>query len=234
MYLAIDTSTNNASLAIIKEGFILAELSWFSRQNHSVELMPNLNRLLDETRTNLKSTKGIIVALGPGSFNGLRVGISIAKGLAFSIGVPLVGINTLESAAYQHAECELPICPIFNAGRGEITTAIYQQQDGQWLTIIGQHITTIDILITQITKRTIFCGEPTASDIWKLRSQLEQKAIISSPATRLRRASFLAELGIKRLEAGNHDTPASLQPIYLRQPPITQPKKRVKLVKARQ
>ncbi|UCE97694.1 MAG: tRNA (adenosine(37)-N6)-threonylcarbamoyltransferase complex dimerization subunit type 1 TsaB [Dehalococcoidia bacterium] len=234
MYLAIDTSTDNASLAIIERGLILAELNWFSRQNHSVELMPNLNQLLDETKTNLKSTEGIIVAIGPGSFNGLRVGLSTAKGLAFSIGVPLVGINTLESTAYQYQECEIPICPIFNAGRGEIATAIYQYQKDKWLTIIDQQITTIDKLIMHITKKTIFCGEPTTADIEKLKGQLEQKAKIASPASRLRRAAFLAELGIKRIEAGNHDTPANLQPIYLRQPPITQPKNPVKIIKTSQ
>ncbi len=232
MYLAIDTSTNNASLAIIKEGQVLAELTWFSQQNHSVELMPNLNRLLEKTKTNLKSTGGIIVAIGPGSFNGLRVGVSTAKGLAFGMEVPLVGINTLEAAAYQYAETGLPVCPILNAGRGEIAAAIYQMKDNQWRQITNQHITTTDDLIAHITDKTIFCGEPAIAVLEQLKDKLGQKAIIPSPASRLRRAAFLAELGIKRLEAGDYDAPASLQPIYMRLPPINQPKRPIQIVKA--
>jgi tRNA threonylcarbamoyl adenosine modification protein YeaZ len=234
MYLAIDTSTNNASLAIVKEGQVLAELTWLSQQNHSVELMPNLNRLLEETKTKLKYTDGIIVAIGPGSFNGLRVGVSTAKGLAFSMGVPLVGINTLEAAAYQYAETGLPVCPILNAGRSEIASAIYQKKGNKWCQISNQQITTTDDLIARITDKTIFCGEPAIDVLEQLKDKLGRKAIIPSPASRLRRAAFLAELGIKRLEAGEDDAPASLQPIYLRLPPITQPKRPIQIIKTEQ
>ena len=97
MQLAIDSSTDTASLAITRGNEVLAELTWRCGQNHSVELMPRLSRLLEQANIDLKSISGIIVARGPGSFNGLRVGISTAKGLAFSLGVPLVGINTLEA-----------------------------------------------------------------------------------------------------------------------------------------
>lgn len=225
MYLAIDTSTDHASLAIIRKGYVLAELSWLSQQNHSAELMPSLSQLLERTKASLKTTTGIIVAIGPGSFNGLRIGISTAKGLAFSMGIPLVGINTLEATSYQYAEGGLPVCPIFNAGRGEIVTAIYQKKGDQWRQVIKQHICKLDDLIREITEKTIFCGEPTTVFLEQIRDKLGRKAIIPSLASRLRRAAFLAELGIKRLETGDHDAPASLQPIYLRLPSITQPKR---------
>jgi len=234
MYLAIDTSSDNASLAIVKENRVVAELTWLSQQNHSVELMPNLNQLLEQTKTNLKSTAGIVVAIGPGSFNGLRVGVSTAKGLAFSMGIPLVGINTLEAAAYQYAESGLPICPIFNAGGGEIATAIYQKKDNQWLRTVNQHITTVDFLVSQLEGKTIICGEPSIAIQDQLKEMLGERAIIPSAASRLRRAVFLAELGIKRLEAGDYDAPDSLQPIYLRQPPITQPKRLMHAMKTEQ
>ncbi len=226
MYLAIDTSTETASLALVQESQLLAELTWSCQQNHSVELMPNIDRLLEQTGSSLKSLSGVIVARGPGSFNGLRVGVSTAKGLAFSLGVPLVGISTLEAAAYQYAEIGLPVCPIFNAGRGEIAAAIYQRKGNQWRQIIAQHITTVDSLCSQITGKTIFCGEATLAILEQIKDKLGQKAIIPPMVSRLRRASFLAELGVKRLKAGDCDQPATLQPIYLRRPPITQPKHR--------
>ena len=224
MYLAIDTSTDTASVALVRESEVMAELTWRSGQNHSVELLPNLSHLLNRAKLNLQSISGIIVARGPGSYNGLRVGISTAKGLAFSLGVPIVGISTLAVEAYQHAETGLPVCPIFNAGRGEIAAAIYQKKYHKWLKLVAEHITTVEALCSRTTTRTIFCGELLPSIAARLRERLKQRAIIPPPASRLRRASFLAELGQQQLEAGNYDNPATLQPIYLRRPSITKPK----------
>ncbi len=222
--IAIDTSTDTASLAIVKDGEILAELTWRCQKNHSVELMPNLSQLLKLTRLELKSISYIIVARGPGSFNGLRVGISTAKALAFSLKVPIVGISTLEAEAYQHAETDLPVCPIFGAGRGEIAAAIYQRKGSQWQQLSGEHITTIDALCSEITGKTIFCGQLSPAIAEQLKMKLGERAIIPPPASRLRRAGFLAELGLKRLKAGDFDNPTTLQPIYLRRPAITKPK----------
>jgi len=222
--LAIDSSTDNASLAIARDGEVLTEVSWHCRQNHSVELMPRLSRLLEQAGIDIKSIGGVVVARGPGSFNGLRVGISTAKGLAFGLGVPFVGISTLEAAAYQHAETGLPVCPIVNAGRGEIAAAIYQQKDGEWQQVIAEHITTVSDLCSKITGRTIFCGELTPPIIDVLTARLGRKAIIPPPSSGLRRAVFLTALGLKRIQSGDCDQPSTLQPIYLRRPQITQPK----------
>jgi len=227
MQLAIDTSTNTASLALAQDNEVLAELTWYCGQNHSTQLLPNLAHLLNQTGTSLQSISGIIVARGPGSFNGLRVGVSTAKGLAFSLGVPIVGISSLEVAAYPHAETGLPICPIFNAGRGEIATALYQRKNKKWRQLTGEHITTVETLCSQITTQTIFCGEFIPLIATQLRKQLKRRAIIATPAARLRRAGFLAELGQQRLAAGNYDDPATLQPLYLRRPPITKPKRQL-------
>jgi tRNA threonylcarbamoyl adenosine modification protein YeaZ len=224
MYLAIDTSTDYASLAVVSDSQAVAELSWYCQKNHSVELMPRLLQLLEKSGLSLKSTSGIIVARGPGNFNGLRVGVSMAKGLAFSLGVPLVGIGTLEAAAYQHAESGFPVCAVFNAGRGEIATAVYEQKGEDWCRITEEHITTVERLCSKITDRTIFCGEPSEDVLKQIQAKLGSRAIIAPPASRLRRAGFLAELGIRRLNARDYDSPATLQPIYLRRPQITQPK----------
>ena len=227
MQLAIDTSTNTASLALAQDHEVLAELTWRCGQNHSTQLLTSLAHLLNQTGVSLQSIDGIIVARGPGSFNGLRVGVSTAKGLAFSLGIPIVGISSLEADAYQHAETGLPICPIFNAGRGEIATARYQKKNNKWRQLTSEHITTVETLCSQITTQTIFCGEFIPLIAAQLRKHLGQRAIIATPAARLRRAGFLAELGQLRLEAGNYDSPATLQPLYLRRPPITKPRRQL-------
>jgi tRNA threonylcarbamoyl adenosine modification protein YeaZ len=220
MQLTIDTSTDSAGIALVQEGKVLAEATWRCGQNHTVELLPRLAQLLNEAEIKLQSINCIIVAKGPGSFNGLRVGISTAKGLAFSLEIPIIGISSLELEAYQHAETGLPICPIFNAGRGEIATALYQKKDNQWRQLAAEHITTIDALCSEISGKTIFCGEHVPLIASQLKERLGQKAVIAPD--QLRRAGLLAELAKGRLEAGDYDHPATLQPLYLRQPPITQ------------
>ena len=226
MELAIDTSTDMASIALVQDSRVLAELTWRCGQNHTVELLPQLNHLLNQTGVNFQSISGIIVAKGPGGFNGLRVGVSTAKGLAFSLKVPIVGIGTLEVEAYQHAETGLPICPIFNAGRGEIAAAIYQEKGGEWRQLTSEQITTVEALWSQKTTKTVFCGELIPSIATQLTKRLKQRAVILSSPAKLRRASFLAELGLSRLKRGNYDNPTTLQPLYLRRPPITKPKHR--------
>ncbi len=226
MQLAIDTSTDTASLALVQDDEVLAELTWRCGRNHSTQLLPQLSRLLNQTGLSLQSASCIIVARGPGSYNGLRVGISTAKGLAFSLGIPIIGISTLEVEAYQHAETGLPVCPIFSAGRTEIATATYQRKGNQWCQLTAEHLTTIEALCSGITTKTVFCGDFIVSIAAELRKRLRQKAIILSPAAGLRRAGFLAELGLKRLRAGDYDNPATLQPLYLRGPSITKAKHR--------
>ncbi len=224
MKLTIDTSTDTASLALVQGSKVIAESTWHCGQSHTIQLLPQLAQLLNQTGSMLQSISGIIVAKGPGSYNGLRVGISTAKGLAFSLEVPLVGISTLEVEAYPHAETGLLVCPIFNAGREEIATAIYQMKDNEWHKLVAEHITTVEVLCSGITAKTIFCGEFIPSIAKQLKKELKQKAII--PPAAPRQASCLAELGLKQLEAGNYDNLATLQPLYLRRPPITKPKHR--------
>jgi tRNA threonylcarbamoyl adenosine modification protein YeaZ len=226
MHLAIDTSTDTAGIAVAADYEILAELTWRCGQNHSVELMPRISRLLEQSRIAFEDITGIVVATGPGSFNGLRVGVSTAKGLAFSLGVPVAGISTLEMTAYAHAETGLPVCPIINAGRNEVASALFQQKDGRWQKIIPEHITTIETLCEDTDKVTIFCGELAQTAIDELAAKLGNMAVIPSPSARLRRSGFLAELGFKRLQNGDYDNTASLQPVYLRKPPITSQNRR--------
>ena len=109
MELAIDTSTETASIALSSEGTAVAEFTWHAGQNHTAELTPGINCLLQQAKLGIGDITGVIVARGPGSFNGLRVGMGMAKGLAFALGIPLVGIGTLEVEAYPHAASGTPV-----------------------------------------------------------------------------------------------------------------------------
>jgi len=225
MELAIDTSTSWAGLALSNEGIAFSELTWKPGQNHTTELFPNLESLLKNTHSAMPSISAIFVAKGPGSYNGLRAGISAAKGLAFSLKVPLVAIATFELEAYPFAFSGLPLRPVQDAGRGEIATALYIS-DGRWKNIEAEHLTTVEKLCEEIKVKTVFCGEMTPLIAEKIKSSLGEMAVIPGFEERLRRPGFLSNLGWQRLQEGQTENLTTLQPIYLRQPPITQRKKK--------
>lgn len=225
MELSIDTSTGWGGVAVSQEGKLVSEIIWKPGQNHTVELYPNISRLLEAAHTDMKSLTAVFVAIGPGSFNGLRAGISAAKGLAFSLGIPLKGISTLEIEAYPFAFSALPVCPIHDAGRGEIATALYQLKES-WQRLREEHLTTIDRLPEETTEKTVFCGELPAAAADSIKSMLGDRAVIPGVETLLRRPAMLASLGWQYLQARGADNLSTLQPIYLRQPPITQRKKK--------
>lgn len=224
MELAIDTATDMASIALSHGGEVMAEMTWPSGQNHTMELVPSLIHLLHQARAEIPQIDAIFVTKGPGSFTGLRVGVGTAKGLAFALGIPLVGIGTLEVEAFPHAEAGLPICPLLDAGRGEVATALYQLKRGRWLKLTEEHIITVEELCFRTITRTLFCG-PFSSDIaHQIERRMGKRAVILKAS--LRRAGFLAQLGWRRLERGECDNPATLQPLYLRRPAVTTGKKK--------
>ncbi|NLX43424.1 MAG: tRNA (adenosine(37)-N6)-threonylcarbamoyltransferase complex dimerization subunit type 1 TsaB, partial [Chloroflexi bacterium] len=109
MILAIDTATRTASIALYDASGILAEETWHSQNRHSVELMPAIQRLAERQGVKLGDLSAVAVALGPGSFTGLRIGLSAAKGLCLALDIPLIGIPTLMIAAYAAGD---PGCPL--------------------------------------------------------------------------------------------------------------------------
>jgi tRNA threonylcarbamoyl adenosine modification protein YeaZ len=225
MELAIDTSSNIVSVALSHRGEILASLTWQTTQNHTIELLPNLVCLLQQAKVELGSVEAIIVARGPGSFNGLRVGISTAKGLASAINIPLLGVNTLEAEAYPFAFTGLPLRPVHKAGREEIATALYRQKDNEWQCLEAENLTTVKTLCRRIKQKTLFCGEIPADIIKEMQQNLGKRAIISR-SNSLSRARSLAILGWRKLSKGEQDDPVTLQPLYLRLPHITKPKEK--------
>lgn len=232
MELIIDTSSNIVSVALSHKSEILASLTWQTIQNHTIELLSNLICLLQQTKVECDSIGAVIVAKGPGSFNGLRVGISTAKGVAFTLGIPLLGVNTLEAEAYLFAFTELPLCPIHKAGRGEIATALYRQKDNKWQCLEAENINTVKNLCRRIKQKTLFCGEIPSAVISEIQQNLGNQAIIS-PSNNFSRVSSLAILGWRKLNKGEQDDPVTLQPIYLRPPNITKPRDKTPVLSRR-
>jgi tRNA threonylcarbamoyladenosine biosynthesis protein TsaB len=222
MLLAIDTATHLAGLALYDEaaGWILGEEMWQSANNHTVELMPRLVRLMEQQRMAPADLSGLAVSLGPGSFTGLRIGLSLAKGLSLALDLPLVGIPTLDIVARPHMVQHCPIWAILQAGRGRICAGQYVRRKGRWRRQGDYQLTTLEKLCNELEGNVLICGEIRNRDMEMLSQRLGSQATIASPAASLRRPAYLAELGWERLGRGDLDDPRSLSPIYLQNPQI--------------
>jgi tRNA threonylcarbamoyladenosine biosynthesis protein TsaB len=213
--LAIDTATQNASVALYDSRQVWAERVWNSDRNHTIELMPAVAAMLSGLRLTPRELRGVAVAMGPGSFTGMRIGLSVAKGLAISLGIPVVGVPTLDIMGQPFSDQRVPVCAIVHAGRGRFCAATYKRVRGVWSRQGEFRLVTPAALPDGIGDPTIFCGELDDEAREALRTALGEKAIFVSPARNVRRAAFLAELAWDRLAAGAGDDVAALSPIYL-------------------
>lgn len=219
MELAIDTASDLASIAITEAGRLLAEYTWQAQRQHSRELLPAIDALLHRLGITKQVLQAIFVSIGPGSYAGIRVGLSVAKGLAFALNTPIVGVGRLETEAYQHAAFPGPICAVHRAGRKEIAWAVYLMLDGAWQEVTPPRLSRIETFLNDAPPAALYCGE-IDQIIDTLRSAGRRH---TSPAASARRAGFLAELGWCRLEAGRTDDVHAIAPLYLREPAIGPP-----------
>lgn len=223
MLLAIDTSTRYAGVAVADETRVLSSRCWYSSSNHTRELMPAVSGLLDGHHLKPRDLSGIAVALGPGGFSALRVGMSVAKGLALAAGKPLVGVGTLDLEAYPYLESGLPVCVLVDAGRKEVASAHFGA-DGQRTR--DDIICPPEEVLEGITEQTLFCGEGLFPWVPLVREKLGPLAVLASGSAPAVRVWALADAGHQRLAAGVYDDLATLQPYYLRMPSIGGPKRR--------
>lgn len=216
MILAIDTATQYAGLALYNADGIFSEEAWFSGRKHTVELMPRIDRILNLADLSVADLSALAVSLGPGSFTGLRIGLAAAKGMALPHKLPVIGVPTLDIVAYPFRASKAPVWAIAQAGRGRILAACYGKVEGQWQVTTDPYITNFDDLAKQIDKPSLCTGEINNEAERILRHG--SKARVVSPATRVRRAGYLAEIATARLDAGDQDDPDVLEPIYLSTP----------------
>lgn len=192
---------------------VLAEETWRTKGNHTVELLPTISRLMDRAGLATQDLGAIAVAQGPGSFTGVRIGMSLAKGLALSRGVPLLAIPTLDIIAYGQSARHLPVRAVIQAGRGRLCWADYRWHHRRWRQQGETTIGTAAELVSGVRERTLFCGEIYEEEMRSIESALGSGAVIASPAEGVRRASYLAELAYRRLRQGDADT-EPVAPVY--------------------
>jgi tRNA threonylcarbamoyladenosine biosynthesis protein TsaB len=223
MLLAIDTSTAQIGLGFYDGAQLYAESIWLSHQHHTTELAPALAELMWRAGVQISDVRAIGVAIGPGSFTALRVGLAFVKGLALSRKMALVGIPTLDILAAGQPVSRMPLVAVLQAGRGRLAVQHYgptitqRPDETAWVSQGPAEITTADALADSIDTPTVVAGEMTASERQRL-IRKKVNVILASPALCVRRPSILAQLAWKRWQEGRVDDPASLAPIYLQLP----------------
>jgi tRNA threonylcarbamoyladenosine biosynthesis protein TsaB len=214
MLLAIDTSTQAVGVALYDGVQIVSERIWLSQQFHTVELAPSVSVIIDQAGISINDLKAVAVAIGPGSFTGLRIGLALAKGMALAGKLAIVGIPSLDILVASQPIDKKPLAAVLQAGRGRIAVGWYKNYSGEWKADRKVQVMTPRDLASGIKSPTIVCGELTEDE----RRLFRRKRItveLASPAQSLRRPSFLADLGWRRWKKGMSDDPATLSPEYL-------------------
>lgn len=214
MLLALDTSTAQTGLALYDGLQILGEMNWRSHLRQTVELAPAIVDLLKRVNLTMQSIKAVGVAIGPGSFTSLRVGLSLAKGLAVAGHLPIIGIPSLDVLVASLPVQDLPLAAVLQAGRGRLAVGWYHASLQGWLSDGPAVVHTADELADSITSPTLVCGELDEEERQRLQRKYKNISI-PSPARCVRRPGLLAELAWQRWQAGDVDNATSLAPIYL-------------------
>jgi tRNA threonylcarbamoyladenosine biosynthesis protein TsaB len=215
MLLVVDTSTQSVGLGLFDGNEIVGEMIWQTRSHHSVELAPAVHSLLKRCKVPSTSLTALGVALGPGSFTSLRIGLAFVKGFALTLHLPVIGIPTLDIvAASITPQNGYPLATILRAGRSRLAVGWYDSEDTRWQSRGEAEVMEFETLAGMFKQPALVCGELDPDQRASL-ARKKKNVILASPALSVRRPAYLAELAWERWQAGRVDDPASLAPIYL-------------------
>jgi len=214
MLLAIDTSTDWIGMALFDGEQIISEQVWQTHNRHTVELVPAIKHLLERSNVKKIELTGLGVALGPGSFTSLRIGVTVMKGFSLALKIPIVGLPSLDILAACQPPLDIPLWAILRAGRKLLAFSPYKYVGSAWVCQEEAIVIKAKDLEDKIENPVYICGELTEQDR-KILGRKWKTAQLASPANCLRRPAILAELAWKKLQSKGGDDSTSLSPIYL-------------------
>lgn len=219
--LSVDSSTTVASCAVINEEEILSEAIVNSKTTHSQKLLPLIADTLDRSNTDIEEIDYFAVANGPGSFTGLRIGVSTINGLAQAMDKPVVGVSALKALAMNISTCEKLIVPLIDARRDRSFTAIYKSQDdGKLETVLEQDVIEMDEILDILDKKQediMFIGDGMNAYREKIVEVLGDRAYFTPKNLNIARASAVGEIAKEKIENGETLSYFELTPEYLRE-----------------
>ena len=217
LILAIDTTTHHGSVALLRDSYLLGEVNCVSPLTHSERLLPAVDLILRQQDLNIKDVEAFAVAAGPGSFTGIRIGLSTIKSFALAFGNPVAPVSTLKALALK---LKLPhnrlLCPVLDARKGEVYAALFEVKRGQLDEIIPQGVYSPDRFFTRIPSHRIISFIGNGVDVWKEKifEYFKDKARFSP------RSFFIAHevglLGYNLLREGKGLDAREVKPLYYR------------------
>jgi len=215
--LAIDTATRTAGVALLRDETVLVETFFNLSVNHSETVLPAVHQGLALAGIGIDGVDLFALTVGPGSFTGLRIGASTVKGLAITTGKPVVGVSTLEALAYNAVEYPSLICPMLDARKGELYTALYRaREDGLFDVVMEERAATPGDFIDRIEDDVLFLGDGLNEHAGFIRERLKGRARFAQPDMQWVRASSVALIGMRRYGRGERLDAATFVPRYLR------------------
>lgn len=197
--LGIDTSTQVASVAVMDENVVIGEFTINTKKTHSQKIMPMVENLLFDLDMDISDLDRIAVANGPGSFTGVRIGVTVAKGLAHAHNTEIVTMSTLAAMAFNYMDSDYIVCPLIDARRDQVYSAIYTFEDNKPEVKLKDDIIMMDDLIEKLkievensSKKVVILGDCVDKFADRLEEALPGKLVLSSPSQRITRGSSVA------------------------------------------
>ena len=217
--LSIDSSSKVATVALLNDDTLLGEYVINDKREHSVLLMPMIENLLKDCELTINDIDGFVVSKGPGSFTGLRIGMATVKGLSFGANKPYISLSSLDGLAYSISYFNGIICPIMDALRENVYTALYKNEDGEFKNIMEPTPMELPDLLEMLKEKNeevIFTGDGLLKHKEYIKANFPNAKFASNHVS-LTRASSIGELGLNLLKQGIKDDPNSA-PVYLKKP----------------
>jgi len=215
--LGIDTATVMGSIGLVDDDAVIAEYSLNIKATHSERLMPAIDKLLKDAGIDLKVLDGFAVSIGPGSFTGLRIGLATVKGFAMGCNKPIAAVSTLEALAFNLAFAGHQVCPILDARKNEVYTALFKSDGkGGMKRIVHDRAADINAVLNELNDDTIFLGD--AVNLYRdiILTKLKEKAHFASKTRNMPSGASVAELGLLKLKNGVIEDASNLMPFYIR------------------
>lgn len=219
--LAVDTSSAVAAVAVTENTKLLGEYTINHKKNHSQKLMPMIREIMDSLELSAGEIDVYAASSGPGSFTGLRIGITTIKAIAFAAGKPVVSVPTLDALAYNVPETQSIICPIMDARNNQVYTALYKYEKGEQVKMteyMGVSILELTGIVKGKNQKAVFVGDGVEVHRELLQIELGDSCGFLPESMALQKGSSVAQLAYLKASGGMLEDCFEMTPFYLRKP----------------